>query len=114
MCIRDRLNTTYLWPNSDVKAIDKVTTNITKGSLTMVISQDNAIFLSLLQELNLDSGHCTWNLSESISYVGSSPWIIGEYYENVVKYQSQSAVIKVMLFCLQLSKIHYILKNSIF
>ena len=65
------INATYLWPNSDIKGIDNITTDITKGSLTMVISPNNAFFLSLLKELKLHSGNYIWNLSESISYVGS-------------------------------------------
>ena len=51
----------------------------------MVISPNNAFFLSLLKELKLHSGNYIWNLSESISYVGSSPWIIdGTIKENIL------------------------------
>ena len=40
------LNATYVWPYSDSSiAMSEVTTNIAKGSLTMVMSPDNSFFL---------------------------------------------------------------------
>ena len=39
------LNATYLWPYSESIAMSEVTTNIAKGSLTMVMSPDNSFFL---------------------------------------------------------------------
>ena len=40
------LNATYIWPYSDSSiAMSEVTTNIAKGSLTMVMSPDNSFFL---------------------------------------------------------------------
>ena len=78
-------NATYTWSNSDIKVLENITTDIKKGSLTMIVSPDNAFFLSLLQEIDLESGSYNWNLSESIAYVGSSPWIIdGTIKENIL------------------------------